>query len=1292
MYTVSDSGGSPGGTHVQVFQVSQAVKSATYTVEVYSHPVSYTATATDSVTSIAQNLVNGVNNTTAGQWNSAGSAPAGGTKGFPPKAAMLSNGQFQITLNYQNAFSSGTSGGDVGGIGISIAGYNSVGSTLSGGNPYESANNLPAEVQLSTGNTITFTAGGTPAPISNIQFGGNFLVPGFGPIMESINPPNADGSPMTIVWARPGSTQMFLHANTSDGEARTSTQIQLDIGWGLVDSYDMRFVQNLVEGWESLPTYNSKYSGGDNIDTTTFFGWSAPIAAADQLDYFRRKQPGGVQQYFPDYIGRFNQYNFMSLTWNATDINPAVNETYGYPGWRRFTLDQNRPSPTAGIATSDMTDFGWWMNTTGLGNSAVQGTGNSTYGGTTARGLYDGLNLFYQHAGHSNVVAGVFKNSNKVLGTMPAEYVSGAENTIANYEQMVVNLINNDKPFIVLVSGLPSALAAPSQDPSQAWTNTMSYGVDSHSQVMDFNFVVPGIKFSITFFGYTVSYVSTNSDTLATIAPNIVAAFNAVPASTWINLAPSHQGLSGFPPSASGNSGGVLATFSDKFTWGTFSASWATGSSGPAGTPPDTIASSVLNSNTGPEYVRNIIANQLTSANANWQTLNDNNAKPLTPYGGLSGNADTATGNAYLCIGYCKPTGNTNLPTDAQNKFLMILKDTSSDREQNIYLCLDQPLTTDSRDNSLWSLLIATYIASPTNTTYVPPRPAIQVSPSASQLACAGVPLNVTAPLTSGSTANNRFTHIFNGVGQQLFNGTNNSAPQISNPETYTTPGNYQIFYELTDAVTHVSGTYPLVVNPTQNPQFGVTDQFGDAITGTPLHIASGNSYIYTPSAPINSAFVYTWSVTRTDAPGTPSDYTFTVGNANTAGPVQIMFNNAGQYNISLTTTGSSQSACPGQFTLSALVTLVTLDFTNTTPTFLGLPVTFTGSCNVAVSSWSWSFGDGGTDTSGPNPQHTYLSIGAMTVTLTVMTLYGRLSVTHILQVYPAAAVADFTYKPLTNIVVGQTIAFQDLSTPQPVPNTILGEWSWNFGDGNTSIVQNPQHAYAAPGIYDVTLTYTIFFGAGFTLSKTSSVTKQITIQSGAPIVKSQTFIVSRNLVDTFDFSQYTTSTNHITYSIVNPPANGDLSFVGGSSIVEYQPNTNYVGPDVFTFRATDNFGLFTNGNINLIVRPPALTVIVGEVLNAAGIITIRLGTTNINQLLLQEVVLQNTGTGNLLISDMTIVDDVAGVFGLFTITGQQVTNFANILLKPRDIFAFNVGIFSATTGTFVAKLQVDNN
>jgi PKD repeat protein len=45
--------------------------------------------------------------------------------------------------------------------------------------------------------------------------------------------------------------------------------------------------------------------------------------------------------------------------------------------------------------------------------------------------------------------------------------------------------------------------------------------------------------------------------------------------------------------------------------------------------------------------------------------------------------------------------------------------------------------------------------------------------------------------------------------------------------------------------------------------------------------------------------------------------------------------------------------------------------------------------------------------------------------------------------------------------------------TDQSVASKGIASWSWDFGDGTTSILQNPQHTYASSGAYDVTLLIT---------------------------------------------------------------------------------------------------------------------------------------------------------------------------------------------------------------------------
>lgn len=54
-------------------------------------------------------------------------------------------------------------------------------------------------------------------------------------------------------------------------------------------------------------------------------------------------------------------------------------------------------------------------------------------------------------------------------------------------------------------------------------------------------------------------------------------------------------------------------------------------------------------------------------------------------------------------------------------------------------------------------------------------------------------------------------------------------------------------------------------------------------------------------------------------------------------------------------------------------------------------------------------------------------------------------------------------------------VNFTDTSTdPQACGgNGEVVSWSWSFGDGTTSTARHPQHTYAAPGLYEVTLTVT---------------------------------------------------------------------------------------------------------------------------------------------------------------------------------------------------------------------------
>lgn len=88
---------------------------------------------------------------------------------------------------------------------------------------------------------------------------------------------------------------------------------------------------------------------------------------------------------------------------------------------------------------------------------------------------------------------------------------------------------------------------------------------------------------------------------------------------------------------------------------------------------------------------------------------------------------------------------------------------------------------------------------------------------------------------------------------------------------------------------------------------------------------------------------------------------------------------------------------------------------------------------------------------------------------------------------YPIPPVAKFTASP----VVGNApllVQFTDLSDYSPAT------WSWNFGDGGTSNIQNPPHTYATAGVYNVKLTVTNTGG-----SDSVTYNNYITVHHAAP-------------------------------------------------------------------------------------------------------------------------------------------------------------------------------------------------
>lgn len=161
--------------------------------------------------------------------------------------------------------------------------------------------------------------------------------------------------------------------------------------------------------------------------------------------------------------------------------------------------------------------------------------------------------------------------------------------------------------------------------------------------------------------------------------------------------------------------------------------------------------------------------------------------------------------------------------------------------------------------------------------------------------------------------------------------------------------------------------------------------------------------------------------------------------------------------------------------------------------------------------------------------------------------------------IIPTAAnppVANFTGVP-TTILEGETVTFTDASQ-------YAAEWSWTFGDGGTSIEQNPVHTYTAAGTYTVSLYVSNTLGND-TETKINYIT--VNINTNPP---------------TTDFVADNTNVNvgtavNFTDLSINNPESWEWTFDGGTpaTSTDQNPSVVYNIPGTYdvSLTATNNNG-----------------------------------------------------------------------------------------------------------------------
>lgn len=195
---------------------------------------------------------------------------------------------------------------------------------------------------------------------------------------------------------------------------------------------------------------------------------------------------------------------------------------------------------------------------------------------------------------------------------------------------------------------------------------------------------------------------------------------------------------------------------------------------------------------------------------------------------------------------------------------------------------------------------------------------------------------------------------------------------------------------------------------------------------------------------------------------------------------VEHVFTKSGTYNVKFTASNGCSDTTITQTikVFPQAVTDFTADFTESCAT---VTAKFQNKSTDALS-YLWDFGDGTVSTE-VNPVHTFShNKKAYTIRLISTSSLGCTDTLELLDYIKviAAPVADFKVLP------GETIQHPNYNFS--FTDKTIGEvesLKWDFGDGSTSTLPNPEHSYADTGSYKVTLTAVNSLGCTSTQVKT---------------------------------------------------------------------------------------------------------------------------------------------------------------------------------------------------------------
>ncbi len=198
-------------------------------------------------------------------------------------------------------------------------------------------------------------------------------------------------------------------------------------------------------------------------------------------------------------------------------------------------------------------------------------------------------------------------------------------------------------------------------------------------------------------------------------------------------------------------------------------------------------------------------------------------------------------------------------------------------------------------------------------------------------------------------------------------------------------------------------------------------------------------------------------------------------------------------------------------------------------------------------------------DTTGTSTEHSWLS-SITKLPLIQLGYNDTRSITSVTySATPPPPVAGFTWSNTT----GGLVNFTNTSHNSPAT------FQWDFGDGNSSALQNPTNNYAANGSYYVCLTVTNSSGSN-TFCDSVHVTG-IGVNQPPVAARDSAYVISPNAVQIDALgNDYDPDDDSVVYVIFASALNGNVTRLL-NGLFEYTPNAGFIGIDSFEYIIRDD-------------------------------------------------------------------------------------------------------------------------